>query len=219
MGQMSYPDTLEDKAALYFKAVHEIRARLRTVDNLLEGDLAPLLVEEFCQLQLRLSCECLAIACLAAQGDFETHKAFRERYEPGAIFKALEVIYPVFFPTPSILQPAGPGAWHFDDVGHGHCITRAEVEQLWNLSGGHLHRGSVKRYLQDVKQVDLIGIAEIKERIWNLLLNHMIVLADVSRLHVHVERNGEGILCHFLFLDPDSGTSKVQAFQAEVAAE
>lgn len=217
---MSYPETLEEKAALYFKAVHEIRARLRTVENLLEGDLAPLLVEEFCQLQLRLSCECLAIACLAAQGDFETHKAFSERYEPGAIFKALEAIYPEFFPTPSIMHPNGPGAWHFDDVGHGHCITRGDVEQLWNLSGGHLHRGSVKRYLQDVKQVDLLGVAETKERFWNLLLDHMIVLADkVSRLHVHVERDGEGIFCNFLFLELENGTSKVQAFQVAVESE
>lgn len=214
---MTYPATLEEKAGLYLKAMHEVRARLRCVDDLLNRDMAPLLIDEFCQLQLRLSCECLAIACLAAQGDFETHKDLRERYQPSLIFKALERLYPAFFPTPSILQPTGPGSWNFDDVGHAHAITREEVEQIWNLSGDRLHRASVKRYLQDVKQTDLLAVCKAKERFWNLVLDHMVVLADqVSRLHVHVERETEDIRCHFLFLDLETGTSKVQAYDIEV---
>lgn len=212
---MTYPSTNLDKAALYTKAVHEIRERLRCIDRLLTGDMAPLLVQEFCYLQLRLAAECLAIACLAAQGDFETNKAFRERYEPGAIFNALEVLYPGFFPTPSIMQRAREGQWHFDGDGHGNAITRYDIEQIWNLSGAHLHRGSAKRYLKDAQEIDLLSITSVKEKFWNLLMDHILVLSDhISRFHVHAERYGEGIRCHFLFLDMENGTALVEVYEA-----
>lgn len=214
---MTFPSTNPERAALYLKAVHEIRERLRCIDRLLAGDMAPLLIQEFCQLQLRLAAECLAIACLAAQGDFETHKAFRDRYEPGAIFKALEALYPAFFPTPSIMQPVGEGQWHFDDVGHGNAIERGEIEDIWNRSGGHLHRGSAKRYLQEDQEIDLLSITRAKEKFWNLLMDHMIVLADqISRFHVHADRYGEHIQCQFLFLDMESGTARVEPYNVAV---
>lgn len=214
---MTYPSTNSERAALYIKAVHEIRERLRCIDRLLASDMSPLLIQEFCQLQLRLAAECLAIACLAAQGDFETHKAFRERYEPGAIFKALEVLFPGFFPTPSIMQRVGEGQWHFDSDGHGHAVTRDDIEQIWNLSGAHLHRGSAKRYLKDAVEIDLLYITRAKEKFWNLLMDHLVVLSDqVSRFHVHAERFGEDIRCHFLFLDMETGMARVEAYDAAV---
>lgn len=212
-----YPQTNPEKAALYFKAADEIRARLRCVDDLLSSNMAPLLIHEFCQLQLRLASECLAIACLAAQGDFETHKAFRDRYEPGAIFKALEGLYPAFFPTPSILQQVGEGQWHFDGEGHGNTITPGEIEEIWNLSGAHLHRGSAKRYLSEAQEIDLLAVARLKEKFWNLLMDHLIVLADqTSRIHIHVERNTDAIRCHFLFLDMETGTAVVEPYNAAI---
>lgn len=214
---MTYPQTNREKAALYLKAVHEIRERLRCIDSLVTSDLAPLLIFEFCQLQLRLASECLAIACLAAQGDFDTHKAFREKYEPGVIFKALAVLYPAFFPTPCIMQRTGEGSWHFDDVGHGNAITRKEIEDIWNRSGRHLHRGSTKRYLQEPQDIDLLSVTRIKERFWNLLLDHIIVLADqTSRFHVHVERESADIQCQFLFLDIERETATVEPYKVEV---
>lgn len=214
-----YPETNQEKATLYVKAVDEIRARLHCIDGVLKSDMAPLLIHEFCQLQLRLACECLGVACLAAQGDFETHKAFRERYEPGAIFKALEALYPGFFPTPSIMHSTGKGSWHFDDVGHGNPISREEVEQIWSMSGSYLHRGSAKRYLQDEKDVDLLSVSRAKEKFFNLMMDHMIVLADqVSRFHVHMSRDGGDIRCHYLFLDREAGTSRVEAYDAVIAS-
>lgn len=215
---MTYPASNPEKAALYLKAIHEIRERLRCIDRLLVSDYAPLLIFEFCQLQLRLAGECLAIACLAAQGDFETHRAFRERYEPGVIFKALELLYPNFFPTPSIMLRVADGQWHFDDVGHGHAIKRVEIEDIWNRSGAHLHRGSAKRYIQEAQKIDLISITKYKEKFWNLIMDHMIVLADhVSRFHVHVERDADGIHCQYLFLDLKTGTARVEPYTADVA--
>lgn len=214
---MIYPKTNRDRAALYLKAMTEIRERLRCIDELLPSRIAPLLIDEFCYLQLRLTCECLAIACLAAQGDFATHKAFRDRYEPGVIFKALEGLYPAFFPTPSVMQSTGEGSWHFDEVGHGNSITRDEIEQIWNISGDHLHRGSAKRYLQDEQNIDLLGITKLKVKIWNLMMDHILVLSDhKSRFHVSMARDGENIRCYYLFLDMESGIARVEAYDAQI---
>jgi hypothetical protein len=209
-----YPETNQEKAALYFKSIEEISARLRCIEELLEGKLAPLIKFEFCQLQMRLSCECLAIACLAAQGDFKTHKSFREKYQPGEIFKALGGLYPGFFPTPSKMHRVKDGHWHFDDVGRGNTISREEVEKAWNLSGSHLHRGSAKRYISEDQNVDLISVARLKDKFLNLVMDHIIILADQeSRLHVHVDRVSQKINCHFLFIDKEQGTARVEHYE------
>jgi hypothetical protein len=152
------------------------------------------------------------VACLAAQGDFATHKAFRDDYSPVIIFRALEATYPDFFPTPSIMQKTTEG-WHFDDVGHGHSITRGEIEAIWQKSGDHLHRASAKKYLKRTNTVDLQAINKAKERFWNLLRDHMIILADhTSRFHAHVDRATDAMTCQFINLDVEAGTAAVEPY-------
>ena len=215
---MKYPNSNREKATLYFSAMHEVRERLRSIDALVASDWVPLFVEEFCQLQLRLICECIAVACLAAQGDFKTHKAFTERHEPGAIFKALKGLYPGFFPSPSLMIKNGPNSWHFDDVGHGNAVTAGEIVEIWNRSGNRMHRGSAKRFLKDVINTDLLEVTRKKEKIWNLILDHIVVLSDrTSRLHVSMDRYGEAIRCHFLIIDSVRGTAAVEVFDASIA--
>ena len=209
-----YPETNQEKAALYFEAIGEIRVRLKCIEEQVEGQMPPYLRFEFCQLQMRLSCECLAIACLAAQGDFKTHKAFWDRYEPGAIFNALEKLYPGFFPSPSSMHKVKDGHWHFDDIGQGNTISRAEVQQIWNLSGGYLHRGSAKRYISESQEVDFLSLVCMKDKMLNLIADHLIVLSDQkSRFHVHMERATGKLNCHFLFLDEVNGTARVELYQ------
>ena len=216
----AFPKTIKERAELYVRAAHEVRFRLRCVDELLVSETEPIFISEFCHLQLRLACECLAIACLAAQGDFATHKAFRDAHEPGKIFDALARLYPGFFPTPSRMISTGKGSWHFDDVGQGYAISREGVVKIWNLSGSRLHRGSAKRYLLDDLKFDLLDIAKQKEMVWNLVLNHLVVLSDrSSRLHVSVDRNSDLIRCHFLFLDPALGQARVEVYDASSGAE
>lgn len=210
-----YPKTNRQKADLYVNAIHEIRVRLRSIDALLTSPVAELVQYESCHLQLRLACECFAVACLAAQGDFETHKAFRDDYSPVTIFKTLEATYPKFFPTPSIMQKTQEG-WHFDDVGHGNTITRAEIEEIWQKSGDHLHRASAKKYLKRTNKVDILAINKAKEKFWNLVMDHMIVLADhTSRFHAHVDRATDAMTCQFLNLDVEAGTASVEPYNLE----
>ena len=210
-----YPQTNREKADLYVDAVHEIRVRLRSIDALLASPVVELVQYESCCLQLRLSCECLAVACLAAQGDFDTHRAFRDDYSPVTIFRALEATYPAFFPTPSIMLRTQEG-WHFDDVRHGHTITRIEIEAIWQKSGDHLHRASAKKYLKRTNAVDMLTINKAKERFWNLVMDHIIVLADhTSRFHTHVDRATDAMTCQFLNLNVEAGTATVEPYKLE----
>ncbi|XHS02417.1 hypothetical protein ACFB49_40280 [Sphingomonas sp. DBB INV C78] len=209
---VTYPKSNREKADLYINALHEIRVRLRSIDAILASPVPELVQAESCHLQLRLVCECFAVACLAAQGDFDSHKAFRDDYSPVAIFKALEACYPDFFPTPSIMQKTNEG-WHFDGVGHGHSIARAEIESIWQKSGDHLHRASAKKYLKRTNASDPLAINRAKERFWNLIMDHMIILGgQKSRFHVHMDRATDAMECKFLNLDPEAGTATVEPY-------
>jgi hypothetical protein len=212
----AFPKTNRERGALYANAMHEVRMRLRMIEQLGNAPMVPLFLYESCHLQLRLSCECLAVACLAAQGDFQTHKAFRERYEPPLIFKALESLYPDFFPIPSSLSKSANG-WHLETrAGSAKAIARAKVERIWNQSGSHLHRGSAKRYIARTNAVDRSEIQAATEAFWALILDHIIVLspaigkATATILHVLMERDGDEMRVNFLHVDSEAKTIELE---------
>jgi hypothetical protein len=214
---VAYPKSNREKADLYFNALHEVRVRLRSIEVILASPMLELVKSESCHLQLRLCSECFSVACLAAQGDFQTHKAFRDDYSPISIFKALETLYPAFFPTPSSMIKIGDGSWHFDDIGQGRCITRQEIEEIWKKSGDHLHRASAKKYLKRTNEVDLNAIAEQTELFWNLIMGHLIVLADkTSRMHVRMDRSSDQMDCRFLTLDILNSTANIENYTLRV---
>jgi hypothetical protein len=209
---VAYPQTNAARATLYANALFEIRIRLRSIGQIQGAPLPDLMIAESCHLQLRLSCECFAVACLAVQANFETHKTFRDEYSPPIIFRALDAEYPDFFPMPSLKQKTQEG-WHFDDVGYGHAISRLELEQIWQKSGDHLHRASAKKYLKRTNVVDILAINRATERFWNLIMGHMIVLADkTSRFYTQLDRATDQIDCSFLYLDVEAGTATIENF-------
>ncbi|WP_133495241.1 hypothetical protein [Stakelama pacifica] len=213
----NYPKSIRDRADVYINAMHELRVRIQSIEAIMDTSFADLVISECCYLQLRLSCECLAIACLAAQGDFETHRAFRDVYSPTEIFRALELSYPNFFPTPSQMNRIDENNIYFDDVGVGHMMTRREVETLWARSGDHLHRTSMKKYLKRTNAVDFIAITRAKEKLWNLLAGHMILLeGGTTRLHCSLGRETTHAECAFLFLDKEHGTARIEPYALEV---
>jgi hypothetical protein len=238
----NYPKTNEEKATLYANAVHEIRMRLQFVEKLRVADMPPLFLYESCQLQLRMCCELFAVACLAAQGDFETHKAFRERYEPPAIFKVLEDHYPNFYPKPSSRIKTVDG-WHMDlDTRPSRplAIDRIQMEKIWSLAGSHLHRASVKRYIARTNAVDVEEIRKATEAFWDLVIDHSIVLSPVplhahvegdqppkivpindlalwTILHVQMDRQSDDMRLTFLHVDRETSTIKAEEFTVQTA--
>ena len=209
----SFPKTNREKADVIINAMNEIRIRLRAIDTIQAAPIPDLIQNESCHLQLRLCCECLAITILAVQADFATNKAFRDDYSPVNIFKALASASPEFFPAPSKMVSMPDGTYYFDDVGSGHPISRAEVEKVWELSGHHLHRASMKKYLKRDNRVDLLAINKSKERFWNLISGLMMILGDGSvRMFAAMHREGEFIECAFITLDKDAGTASIEPY-------
>lgn len=221
----AFPKSLRERATLYANAAHEVRLRLRTIGQMRGTGLPQMFVHENCQLQLRLSCECLAVACLAAQGDFATHKAFRERYEPPVIFKALEQIYPDFFPKPSLLSQDGR-SWHFDgNAERPLALSRKRLEEIWRKSGSHLHRASAKRYITQKVKVDFGQVTNALEAFLSLLSSHAIILAPVKEdadstiLHVLMDRDTDAMRLYFLHVNQKDATIAVEQFDTRLEPE
>lgn len=212
----SFPKTNREKADVIINALNEIRVRLRTIDTIQAAPIPDLIQNESCQLQLRLCCECLAITILTVQADFAANKAFRDDYSPPKIFKALAALSPDFFPTPAKILAMPDGSYHFDDVGAGHPISHSEVEQIWELSGHHLHRASMKKYLKRDNRVDLLAINKAKERFWNLITGLMMVTGGGSvRVYVAMHRDSDFIECAFIALNPAAGTATIEPYTLE----
>jgi hypothetical protein len=188
------------------------------IEDVQKTTLPKLFVFETCQLHLRLACECLAIGCLAAQGDFKTHKAFTDEYRPPVIFKALEERYPDFFPGPSRLAQMSDGSWHFDGNDQRPAITRAEVEKVWNVSGSHMHRANLKRYVKRTNSTDFKAINDTVLAFWYLIADHSITLAPTEGaakstiFHVMIDRLSDAMKLQFYEIDKATGSVQVDEF-------
>lgn len=149
----SYPKTVEERAKLYLHCMVETKERIRLIEGTLVADINGLFKNEICSLQFRHICELIAIACLAAQGDFERQRAFREAYSPAEIFNALRKIFPRFFPqcttvtlTPG--QDGTPDCLRLNANSKPDAFGEVDIVTLWRRSGDDLHRASVKKYLK-----------------------------------------------------------------------
>jgi hypothetical protein len=67
--------TKEDEAAaaLYANIMEEVKLRALSINILTNASISlhPVLISEYCFLQLRMLCELIAIGCLVAHGDIE----------------------------------------------------------------------------------------------------------------------------------------------------
>src|SRR5437899_989019 len=89
---------------LYSKLMEEAKIRLESIDIALVGKtgLRDGAVREFCFLQLRLLCEVIALACLAAHGDIDTvqklRKVYRKEYSADKMIGQLQRLHAEFYP-------------------------------------------------------------------------------------------------------------------------
>lgn len=156
MAKPRFPSTRKERAQAYLLVMEEVRARFEVLDITVDAALHPNLIREICYLQYRHLCELVAIGCLVAQGDFAAHKAFREDYNPGTIFKFLEgsiITDPPdavvnFFPR-SVTRTIKDGTHHIDLDGKPDAATRKGLISLWAKSGNFLHRLSTTKFFKD----------------------------------------------------------------------
>ena len=142
-----YPKTNDERAKVYLHCMQEIKERLNLINLVRQQPTQILFVKEICYLELRYVCELIAIACLTAQGDFKTQRAFTKEYSPPVIFAALKKIYPEFFPKPSATITSGNR--HHIKIDHRpEAYNENDITDLWRQAGSHLHRTSVNKYLK-----------------------------------------------------------------------
>jgi hypothetical protein len=225
MAKLSYPKTNHDKAKLYLHAMVEVKERMRLIRALVELPFEPLFIQELCYLEFRYICELIAMACLAAQGDYETQRAFTESYKPPEIFKCLREIYPDFFPEPVeriITQEPGKPRHHHVERFHIHdAYAEADVTSLWKAAGGHLHRASLKKYLRTTfsKGPKLDSIYKHAHGLVRLLGGHMIPILETPekevRILVEMGQDDEPCRLMFLHINRVASTMEVEEYTAQ----
>jgi hypothetical protein len=165
----------------YASALREIKTRLEMAERLITGDAGnnSHLTKEFCYLQLRMVCELIALACLAAHGDIkETNtNSFKKEYSAPVLMKLLSDLHPEFYPQPIILRPAGYRNWEQEKITSGY-LTRKDLKKLNGECGDVLHRSSLKKYLSGkaITQRDFPMILAWHKKIVRLLDTHQIML-------------------------------------------
>lgn len=222
MAKVTYPETQEQKAKLYLHCMMEIKLRIDAINEILNSTAITLFKYETASLHLRHICELIAIGCLAAQGDYETQRAFKEEYSPPKIFNALRSIYPHFFPRTFEVEEGDDGVKGMIENTKPDAYTEKQVCEVWSKAGNILHRASVKKYLTttfspppDLGECDrhLTGITHLMEQ-------HMIPIDithdNVTLLQVALDDGSGGPRAYFFHLDTD-GTAVVDRFWTSLA--
>src|SRR5690348_14610209 len=220
MAKASYPKTTKERAHLYLQCMVEIKERLNITNAILQSDLGALFVHEICCLQYRHICELIAIACLAAQGDFQTQRAFRDEYNPAKIFNALRGLYPNFFPQPSTITTSA-GHHHLDANSKPDAYREADITKLWSMCGDDLHRTSVTKFLKKaakapppvkVHQRHMTGLVRLLE-------THVIAIQsskDRVLLDVRLRDEEDNVIANFMTIDAEKLAIQIETYRAKL---
>jgi hypothetical protein len=185
---------------LYADLMEEAKARLAILKSMIDGkatiDGAPLsapILREFGFLQLRMLCEVVALGCLIAHGDIKATQTskIRDMWKVNKIIAELEKLHPDFYPR-AVHFIVGESTTGEQSVTVDHRktggLTKVELIALYNRSGEHLHRGSVKKLmsLAPPKYDAMIGshimqIAMATNKFVALLETHIISSPDMRK--------------------------------------
>jgi hypothetical protein len=138
----------------------------------------PLLLQEFCWLQIRMLCEMIAYGCLVAHADITNRRTLKQK-DIGEAFKRLEQLNADFFPRAIRLRRERGGLTF--DLYNAPVLAQEEVSKVWGQAGDYLHRGSALKLLNADRGgpiVDLDKIINTGTKIMNLLEQHIISSAD-----------------------------------------
>lgn len=200
----------EKRNTLYANLMDEVKVRIDILSTVANGrgTLPPVIIREFCYLQLRMLCELIALSCLVAHGDIaalQSHKIGRA-YSADEILERMEKLRPHFYPIPvkQTVTLGTPRRFNLDAINPS-PLPKEDLLALYGATHKFVHRGTLKRLLSADIPIDLkVNIPEIiswAQKINDLLSSHLIA---VNEDHV--------ILC--LLRNADDG-NKVQVATAE----
>jgi len=171
----------------------EIKERTLSIGEAANGNslLSTVLCREFCFLQLRMICECIALSCLVAHGDMKAVQTpkFQTQFSAELLMKMMEGLHSDFYPVPVTIEHPSSGGVHLADKNADH-LSKSELMRLVHFCGGKLHRGPLRKYTFSPTQNQLaedFRILEWGNKILRLLEQHRINLAS----------GNEYIICYF----------------------
>ena len=132
----------------YTDLMQEIKERLYTIDEVLSGrtTLHGPLAHEFCFLQLRIICECIAYACVIAHAYLKELQApkFQKAWSADALMKQLDGLHQDFYPKPKTMTVTN-GSVQLGEIDSPY-LTKSNLLKLNGICGDKLHRGSPEKY-------------------------------------------------------------------------
>ena len=198
---------------VYANLMAEAHVRIKALDQLLNNYQAwpPVVLQDFCYLQLRLLCEMIGLGCLIAHGDI-TNRNLLKNWDIPRVMRSLEELKPNFFPVP-IKMTFANGSMNVEPS-NAPALTKDELFDLYDLAGSKLHRGSAKSLMAEIDTQKIIVVDEIvvwAKKIIDLLEQHRIASTDGRRNWIvalnHVESNGMPSLWETEALEPDSSVA------------
>jgi hypothetical protein len=171
------PDGLK---RLYCAIMTEIKVREKVIYQLLTGELkiGSRPAFELCHLEMRMICELIAIACLAAHGDIPTTRSgrMREAYAADFILSALGKMHKDFFPIPMRVEKRGTAVTLRDQTEP--ALTKKDLLTLYHKCGDVLHRGCIKEMgPHQIPEEEFLAMRDWPLKIGNLINNHTIILS------------------------------------------
>lgn len=165
----------------YWNIMQEIKDRLKVIEGIYKNQfkLPATAAYELCYLELRLTCELIALACLTAHADIPAARSrdMRDEYRPGKLLASLERLHPAFYPVPMDQIIDVDGNLEAITRAKNGSLTRSELVRLHGESGNILHRGAIKKY-EPKRKVDFRKAAAWQKKIIRLLNRHLIAMVD-----------------------------------------
>lgn len=181
-----------DAKGRYVDLMQEIKERILSTQAVISGDtgLHGPLAREFCYLQLRMICECIALSCLVAHEEIEAVRAPRmqKEYNPGKIIPEMEKLHPDFYPQPVRFEINEKLQNVSLNPMHEPYLTRKDLLVLYGLCGSKLHRGQVRKYSYNPTNEEMAAdIAQVQ--LWG---NKILRLVEQHKLNLP---SGHYLLC------------------------
>jgi hypothetical protein len=177
---MSDKPKIDDIFPLYMRLMTEAKARIRCVEMIIDGRtsyFSPGVARESCFLQLRMLCELIAVACVAAHENKATAQLLRY-YEPHKIFAELAKLNASFYPQPVAIEILNGQVFRTTPHDNG-ALTKSELISLRNQVGDNLHKKPIKTLLKaQAHRTDFADIISWLDKIKSLLMSHRIDRGD-----------------------------------------
>ena len=185
---------------IYLTLMVEIKVRLNEIDRIIQSigddesrDPRTVIDLETCYLQIRLICESIALASLAANHSELINADLQKQYNAERIFTDLAKINPDCFPRAMLGERTGEKDLHFSDVDPA-PLTYKDLKAIYIECSRVLHRGALKVLVSDTRKFYKIDdIKQWLESFVNLLACHVIIVPHLQKaLVIHLWGNESG---------------------------